>query len=365
MRIRKRTTPLPPPVRVRNKKGKFIGGQTARVLPKRQAAQNASTVHNYKFSLFDSTWRRLVMPKIPPKHKAATITPETYAAQLFGKSNVRPLAAGAYGKTFVLTLNAKTMRILHYHMEKELVCVIDRLTSIPAGTKKVLLKLARKKEFEGDMAEFYEENMREASAQLHLTKAPPTHLKTCNASLHAANYIPALYAFGIDATADMAVTVMTYIRGTPLRKVISSRGVTASLFLHTVKALSALYAAGVDHGDLHFHNILVRWGTASQVAIIDFGFASRLSELTRQEFIRFFEQNGGALTLDQAIDRLVTRTVNAIQYKRSRGGISFYNPTFTALRVLWSYMPSQEQQKILSLPPKQTAIACIKNIESS
>lgn len=350
--------PREPPPRAKAPNGKFLGGAMARVIPPTQASKNSKHLEETPFSLHGEVWRRPSIPvnpsKSPPK------SPGRYVKEHFGATDAKVLSQGGYGETFVVKLTTKTLGALEILFGADLRFVLDLRRELPPVGSSVVVKIAKKRS-DDQMVDFICDNCREAAAHVHIVKFPSMELtKPCAASLHPAKYVPAFYGFGIDFKSNMAITVMQRIRGLPLR----SLEITPAIFHNVIRAVSALYAAGVDHGDMHFKNIMVA-AQGSRVYIIDFGFSVRLPEEARRKFLAFFKKRRSVLDLNVAAEKFALAYTDAVQYKRHHGHLEFYNPAHAALRVLWSRMTPEAQAAILKLPPTNLTVACLNNMSVS
>jgi serine/threonine protein kinase len=144
---------------------------------------------------------------------------------------------------------------------------------------------------------------------------------------------------------------MEYVDGTPINKV----PITASVFLQVQKAMSALWAGCVDHNDSHLDNILI--DRRGHVYIIDFEFATRIPKHSQQQFISFLDMPGGVTSLNSAAQVFFTRHSNAIQFQRTNGKMTHYNPGYKALRVLWNRMSRDDRQRVTKTHGKKS-LAC-------
>lgn len=321
------------------------GGAMARVLPP-EAKGNAKRVRNLDFPTFGHDIQRPDTKTLP----SVDTRPVDFMASRF-VTRYRPLSRGVHGETFVLDITRESLAILR-KVVRDMTNVLQ-MSSPRIGTR-VVVKVSRQT-LKTDA--FVKESTREAAAHVYLWKYPSVNVGSgrCVSKVRARDYTPRFYMSGIDLDVGIAMSVMEFIDGSvPLKTVQAS--LCAHTFMQVERALLAFLASGVEHADVHFDNVLVKNG---HPYIIDFGFALKLPERIRKQFIEFAGKRGSSLTVDAAIRRISLRYTNAIQYKRFGGKLSFYNPTHAALRVLWKRMP-ESQRKILEIS-RQTAptLACM------
>jgi serine/threonine protein kinase len=321
------------------------GGDTSRALTF-HAAEDALTVRNGRFNLYGLKWTRLQrIPKHPPD--SSTASHEEYVENLLHQPVVH-LGKGKSGSTFATTATPAIHRLFQKVLSHVMVNTLPRAGSL------VVLKVIdlRKGTSMKDVVDYHK---RETAAHLHICKHPPVLVgkNECSARLYPCQHVPYFYAFGVDIDHGMALTCMEFIPGVPISRV----SLTSKIFLETQRVFCALWASGVTHNDAHFDNILVT--PTSKVYLIDFEFSSILPISTRREFIDSLDL---PLTkLDSAAQILFTRHTNAVQFLRSNGKMTFYNPGYKALRVLWKRMPPQERKKYNSLYKKMSVSCAMAN----
>lgn len=304
------------------------------------ASKNAAKVQNRAFDTFSA-----VRGGVEPRHQRVFVSPAKYVARLFN-GDARILQSGAYGTAFELTLTEFSRDVLDTLLKRDLSYTLSLGLPPSKDGAKVLLKVAGRKKRSSKRA-FIIENTREFAAHVHLCEHPPVTVggrdrgAGCRTVLHAARYVPQFYAAGIDTEFGMAVTVMAMISNAVSLKKLSP--ITPGVFKAVERAKAALLAAGVEHSDMHFDNILVQSG---RVFIIDFGFAFKMSEATRLKFIRYFAAPGSALSLNAVARALLQREADAVQYKRYDGDLTFYNPTHKAYAVLWSRLTPRARKTL-------------------
>jgi hypothetical protein len=322
---------------------KGSGGRTSRVIPE-YAQTLAKTVVDLPFDLFGLKWKRVRRAPIFRTSSApARVRIDKYMTSMFG-SDVRFVAAGGYGSTYAIAVTRTTRPILTKLAEKLSNTLYASMPSI--GTS-VLVKIAASKpsyKTSAAVAKFVKNNSREATAHVHLWRAPPVRIGgVCPVQIHARDYVPRFHFFGIDMSCGFAVTAMEYIKNSiPLRDV---ERVTPAMFNELEKALASFYAAAVDHSDLHFENILVVDGW--KIKIIDYGFSIRIPENIRKKFVRFYSSPASSFTLNTAAHIFSMQHANAIQWKRYDGRLSFYNPSDAALRVVWHHLSPSNKETLV------------------
>ena len=311
------------------------GGQTARVIPW-YVESDAGRTKDLAFDLFGVRWKRVTPRKalLP----STQMTPAAYLKLLF-KGKARFVAAGGYGVTYKVQVT-RSNRAAFTHLARHLSNAL--VISIPAVGSTALIKIAIPSKSERSSARFVVDNAREASAHVHLWRAPAVRINgQCPVVVRAKKYVPRFYSFGIDMQRGMAVTVMEYVKNSvSLRKV----HITPEIFNELEEALGAFYVAAVDHSDLHLENILVHDGY--HIKIIDYGFAVRLPETIRKKFVAFYASPKSSLSLNEAAKKFARPHANAIQWKRFDGNLSFYNPSYAALRAAWHYMTPADQDAL-------------------
>jgi len=123
---------------------------------------------------------------------------------------------------------------------------------------------------------------REASMLQYIRDAHP--VKTPCGVYDASMYVPRLYSAG--AVGDAYFLVIEYFKGQTLQEFMNGRASRTSprsvMLMRRVRrnlqrAMRALLAIGVYHGDLHANNIMIT--PHGHVVILDFGFATRVPEL--------------------------------------------------------------------------------------
>jgi len=323
-----------------------VGGAMARTLTS-QAKRNAQFVEDLPFNTFNA----VSGPALPGGVRRQRIDPEVYVTEVFGKA-ARPFSGGQHGQTFVLTVTDALAKLRKQYLYETLA-----LSMPPVGSK-VLLKVSPRKKYE-TIKQFVAETRREAAAHVHLYKHPPVQVRGsgCTMTLASSAFTPRFYFFGIDAEYDIALTVMEFIaEAVPLK---SMKRISSTVFQGVELALASSLAVGVEHGDLHFNNVLVQ-GRA-RVWLIDFGFAVRLQEKDRLKIIEFFGLPGSALSLNTASKLFALPTTNAVQYKRSNGQLTFYNPTHRSFRVLWSRL-SNDARANLRATEHSKSLSCVYGV---
>ena len=308
---------------------KSVGGRTSRVIPD-HTRNMARKVDDLPFNLHGVKLQRVQRATL----RTVRTNPDAYIKTVFGSAAVI-VAAGGYGVTYKVVMTRRTRPLL---MKLTGYLTNTLYISTPALGTTALIKIAAmdpKVTSTSAVAQFIKDNSREAAAHIHLWRAPPVKIDgVCPIVVHAKKYVPRFYSFGIDMMHGMAVTVMEYIKNSiPLKKVPR---VTPTIFTELEKALGAFYVASVDHSDMHLDNILVYNG--SQIKIIDYGFAVRLPETIRKKFVRYYKTPASTASLNTAAQIYSMQYSNAIQWKRYNGRLSFYNPSYAALRVVWHAM---------------------------
>lgn len=313
---------------------KSVGGRTSRVIPD-HTRDMAKKVEDLPFNLHGVELRHVQRATLSNVHT----NPDAYIKALFGSAAI-VVAAGGYGVTYKVLMTRRTRPIL---MKLAGYLTNTLYISTPALGTTALIKIAAmtpKVTSTASVAQFIKENSREAAAHIHLWRAPPVKIDgVCPIVVHAKKYVPRFYSFGIDMMHGMAVTIMEYIKNSiPLKKVAR---VSPAIFMELEKALGSFYVASVDHSDLHLDNILVHNG--SQIKIIDYGFAVRLPDSIRKKFVRYYKTPASTASLNTAAQIYSMQYSNAIQYKRYNGRLSFYNPSYAALRVVWHAMSASNK----------------------
>jgi serine/threonine protein kinase len=313
----------------------FVGGRTSRIIP-RDVRKNAAVVQDLPFKLRGAKWKRVEPPRFPEN----PLEPDDYVRHFFG-DDARRVSAGTYGVTYAIRMTRDSRKIL-----LELFKYLDNVLalSVPPFGSKVLLKLAKfGKKRPGAAEKFVTDNSREASAHVHLWRYPKVRIGgTCPVGIRPKPYVPRFYFFGIDMEHGIALTAMQFIGGSiPLA---NAKRITPRIFFELERALASFYAAGCDHSDMHLENILL--DKFARIKVIDYGFAVRLPDEVRRRFARFYERPGSALALNQAAQAFSLRHTNAVQWKRYSGRLTFYNPTYAALRVVWQRMHVSDQNAL-------------------
>ena len=311
------------------------GGPMARALTM-HAAENALTVNNMGFNTRGVIWSK--MDRIP-KHplKSERLSRRRYVESMVGQ--VEPVGEGKSGATFVISVTPAVLGALKQLFENTLSHVA--MNKMPKVGSLVVMKVVNLRGFPS-LKEAVGYSIRETKAHLHLCKHVPINIGTnspCPHTVHPYQHVPCLYAAGIDLNYGMAVTCMQFVAGVPISQV----PITAKLFHETQRAFCSVWLSGMTHNDAHFENILVT--LTGKVYLIDFEFCSHIPASTQRRFTRFLDHPGSAMELDTAAEILFARHTNAVQFQRTHGAMTFYNPEYKALRVLWTKMSRQEQQK--------------------
>lgn len=331
-----------------------MGGSMSRPLPRRAEA-DAKLIRNLQFSPAPLRWRVGAGQKAARRSKRKK--PKFDVFSLFGKEFVHPLSKGGSGSTYILDMNDSTYTALGKVIQAAEYSLRDTKTPL----KKQLLVKVSVQGKSTSSKQFIHENMMENAAHVHLLRAQPTTVK-CDAGpslkLHAAPFIPKFHVCAIltGYTRLVCLTVMELVgNALPLRGLESQ--LTPSTYWEFVKALCSLYAAGVDHSDLHFHNVLL--DSQGRIKIIDFGFAVKVPDDIRKAFLQDLARPDSATNINSIIKSRMLRLTNAVQWKRWNGNLTFYNPPYKALQVLYKRLHPAIRQCVDLQARRASSIGCL------
>lgn len=309
-------------------------------VPLPRAQHDAARVTDLPFDLHGASWKRTGALPAPGDTPA---TPAAYVHAMFG-DDARRLANGSYGTTFTLRVTPAACATLR-RLCSTLSDVLE--LALPAAGSTVILKVAAQRKTKQSWEDFVGLNTREASAHVHVWKSRPVTVgHPCRVSLAARKYVPRFYAFGIDRAACVCITCMQHIaRARPLSAI--KTGVSVELYQNLERALMALWLSGCDHCDMHLDNVLVTG--KSRVRIIDFGFAVRIPEAMRLQFLAAARLPAAALP--GRAEALTVRYANAVQFKRFGSRLPFYTPSYTALAILRGRMSPVDRESVVRRVP--------------
>jgi hypothetical protein len=314
----------------------------ARIIPD-TAAMDAENARDLPFRVFGHRFAKRD-ESLPPRVHAP---PSEYIHELFPGSGVQELGKGVHGQTFAVKVTAKFRGQLCDAL-RAMANVLD--VRPPRLGSEIVIKLAHFRAVR--------EVMQEAAAHRHLYEYPSVQIGvgSCAQRLRARSYVPRFYAFATDTRTGLAMTVMARIEGAVELRYVQ-RTLCADVFLRIEKAFLAFAVSGVEHSDAHFANVMVK--PDGHPYIIDFGFSVRLPERARKSFVEFASRAGSSLELNAALKAFALRHVNAVQWKRFGGRLSFYNPTHSALRLLWKRMPESQRRLLSESARRYPVMACL------
>ena len=178
------------------------------------------------------------------------------------------LGHGGYGTVYSARVTQGTQDALRDIRDALRSVVRGRLPPVGAT---VAIKIVVREEWE-PLDRFVKDSLREAAIHSWLLDRPATRVPGCSLRLLARDHLPRLYFAGLlDADRGVFVAVMERIDG----KTMLVDRITVDKYLATEVAASALWTAGVMHGDLHDGNVM--WDPRRKRAvIIDLGRATML-----------------------------------------------------------------------------------------
>lgn len=330
--------------------GKVVGGASSKIFGP-EALSNAMIACNLPFSLLGLKWHRDKRASTQAEIKSTQTT--LYARKIFPRESLRRIGEGRTGMSFVARVTKDFRNTLEHLFANEYHHVL--VESLPPIGTRVVIRIAMWKRKHMSFKEFVEHHKRETAALAQVQREPPVKISKCGpckASLHASEYVPKLYGFGIDTQYGVAVTCMEFIKGDEIRNI---KHPSASLFFELQKLLSSMWSIGIDHNDMHYGNIIVT--PQGKPYVIDFEFSVRAPQDAVKKFRDFLCLPGGVTMLNTAAQLFFTRHSEAILWQRTDGQLQFYNPSYRLLRLIWKRMNDTERRKVMQY--KDKSLVCM------